>query len=112
MTVRDGTTVTCTAVVRTNGTWTCTPAVALGLGSHTITATQTLDGRTSGASAPVTFRIVANDVAGDGNGNDNDNGGLPNTGGGFDPLPFGVAGLALILAGLAMAATRARETDI
>lgn len=112
VTVREGSTVLCTAVVRTNGTWTCTPAVALGLGSHTITATQTLDGQTSGASAPVTFRIVASDVDGEGTGNDNDNGGLPNTGGGFDPLPFGVAGLALILAGLAMAATRKWETEV
>jgi hypothetical protein len=110
VTVREGSTVLCTAVVRTNGTWTCTPAVALSLGSHTIRATQTLDGRTSGASAPVTFRIVDGDAGGAGN--ENDNGGLPNTGAGFDPLPFGVAGLALILAGLAMAATRGRETQV
>lgn len=113
VTVREGSTVLCTAVVRPTGTWTCTPAVALSLGSHTIRATQTLDGRTSDASAPVTFRIVAGDVGGEGTGNNNGNtGGLPNTGGGFDPLPFGVAGLALILAGLSMAATRGRETAI
>ncbi|HUR74680.1 MAG TPA: choice-of-anchor G family protein [Sporichthya sp.] len=107
VTVHEGTTVICTAVVRANGTWTCTPSVALGLGSHTITARQTLGGRTSDNSAPVTFRIA------DGNGNGNNGeavgGGLPGTGAGFDPLPFGVAGLALLLTGLAMTATQRRS---
>lgn len=97
--VREGATVICSAVVRADRTWTCTPASGLSYGSHTITATQRLGGRTSGASAPVTFRIVAVD---------GESSGLPNTGAGFDPLPFGVAGLALLLTGLAMAATQRR----
>jgi hypothetical protein len=100
VTVREGTTVLCTAVVRANRRWSCTPGVALPIGSHTITANQKLNGRTSGTSAPVTFRIVAVEAVG--------GGGLPATGAGVAPLPLGVAGLALVLTGLALTAAQRR----
>ncbi|MGQ0630010.1 MAG: choice-of-anchor G family protein [Sporichthyaceae bacterium] len=109
VTIREGSTVICTAIVRSDRTFRCTPRTPLSIGSHTITARQTLDGRRSGTSAPVTFRIAAVDGRSGGQSN---SGGLPNTGGGVDPLPFGVAGLALVLAGLAVAAGRRREDSI
>lgn len=76
VTVREGPKVICTAVVRANRTWTCTPSQRMSLGSHTITAKQTKGGLTSRNSNSVTFRIVS----GDDNG-----GGLPNTGAGALP---------------------------
>jgi hypothetical protein len=58
VTVTEGSTVLCTAVVATNGTWSCSPAVALPLGPHTVSATQAdADGNVSPADT-VSFTIV------------------------------------------------------
>ncbi|GAA1451858.1 hypothetical protein GCM10009641_86960 [Mycobacterium cookii] len=58
VTVAEGSTVLCTAVVATNGTWSCSPAVALPLGPHTVSATQAdADGNVSPADT-VSFTIV------------------------------------------------------
>ncbi len=40
VTVSNGSTVICTAVVAADGTWSCTPALALPAGAYTLTATQ------------------------------------------------------------------------
>jgi hypothetical protein len=59
VTVTEGSTVLCTAVVAVNTTWSCAPTVALPLGPHTVTATQTdADGNVSPADS-VSFTIVA-----------------------------------------------------
>jgi hypothetical protein len=59
VTVTEGSTVLCTAVVATNTTWSCSPTVALPLGPHTVTATQAdPDGNVSPADS-VSFTIVA-----------------------------------------------------
>lgn len=67
VTVREGTTILCTAVVRANGTWSCSPSTPLTAGPHTVTATQSLRGRTSPADS-TTFVVVPdpNDLDGDG----------------------------------------------
>ncbi|WP_224273947.1 Ig-like domain-containing protein [Nocardioides lacusdianchii] len=58
VTVTEGSTVLCTAVVATNGTWSCSPTVALPLGPHTVSATQAdADGNVSPADT-VSFTIV------------------------------------------------------
>ncbi|NYG57905.1 hypothetical protein BJ980_000828 [Nocardioides daedukensis] len=57
VTVTEGSTVLGTATVAPDGTWSLTPATPLVEGSHTITASQELDGTTSGASDPVTFIV-------------------------------------------------------
>lgn len=56
VTVSEGNTVVCTATANSAGQWSC--ASSLGLGSHTVTATQTdVAGNTSSASAPDTFTV-------------------------------------------------------
>ena len=56
ITVREGATTVCTATANASGVWSC--ASTLGLGSHTLTATQTdTAGNTSAASANVTFSV-------------------------------------------------------
>ncbi len=58
VTVREGVTVVCSALVNGAGNWTC--ASTLGVGSHTIAATQVdVAGNTSAASANRTFSIPA-----------------------------------------------------
>ncbi|NMO18663.1 DUF4215 domain-containing protein [Pyxidicoccus fallax] len=57
VTVREGSTVICTATVDANGNWTCTPTTPLPEGPHTITATATSGTGTSPASTPVTFTV-------------------------------------------------------
>jgi hypothetical protein len=73
VTVKEGATVLCTAVVNGAGTWSCSSTVALPLGQHTVTATQTdADGNTGPADS-TTFTIVADPDDADGDG-------LPNGG--------------------------------
>lgn len=74
VTVSEGSTVLCTAVVGTDTTWSCSPTVALPLGPHTVTATQTdADDNVSPADS-VSFTIVAPTPAVPG---DTDGDGLP-----------------------------------
>ncbi len=67
VTVKEGSQVLCKAVVRANGTWSCSPTKPLSAGPHTVTATQTKNGTTS-ASDPTTFTVAPdpNDPDGDG----------------------------------------------
>ena len=67
VTVREGTTVLCIAIVAANGTWTCSPTTPLAAGPHTVTATQSLDGTTSGADS-TTFTVVPDPSDPDGDG--------------------------------------------
>lgn len=69
--VKEGSTVLCTAVVREDGSWTCSPSAPLPPGPHTVTATQTQNGQTSAADS-TTFTVVpdSNDPDGDGLTND------------------------------------------
>ena len=70
VTVDEGGTTVCTAVVAQDSTWSCSPASPLPDGDHTVTATQTDEaGNTSPASAPVTF-TVDSDLDDDGLTND------------------------------------------
>ena len=58
VTVSEGSTVLCTAVVAPNGTWSCSPVVALPPGPHTVSATQAdTEGNVSPADT-VSFTIV------------------------------------------------------
>ncbi|MCY1001153.1 DUF4215 domain-containing protein [Myxococcus sp. MISCRS1] len=58
VTVREGTTVVCTATTDASGNWSCTPTTPLPDGSHTLTATAvTPEGSTSETSAPTTFIV-------------------------------------------------------
>ena len=58
VTVSNGATVVCTAVVAADGTWSCTPALALPAGAVTLTATQAdQTGNPSAASAPVAITV-------------------------------------------------------
>ncbi|WP_246856136.1 Ig-like domain-containing protein [Nocardioides xinjiangensis] len=68
VTVSEGTTVLCTAVVRADGTWSCSSTVTLPLGPHTVTATQTDPSGNTGPADSVTFTVVAGpgDTDGDG----------------------------------------------
>ncbi len=71
VTVREGDKVLCTAIVRNDRTWSCTPTQPLAPGSHTVTATQSQNGTTSPADT-TTFTVVGDD-------NDPDGDGLTNT---------------------------------
>ncbi|RYB91912.1 hypothetical protein EUA93_17465 [Nocardioides oleivorans] len=81
VTVREGSRVLCTAVVASNGRWSCSSTVVLANGPHTVTATQSANGTTSAADS-VTFTVAAdpNDVDGDGlpNGDETTHGTDPN----------------------------------
>ena len=58
VTVSNGTTVVCTAVVAADGTWSCTPSLALPGGPATLTATQAdQTGNLSAASAPLAITV-------------------------------------------------------
>jgi hypothetical protein len=58
VTVSDGATVVCTAVVGADGTWSCTPSTALPSGPHSLTATQAdQTGNPSAASAAVAITV-------------------------------------------------------
>lgn len=67
VTVKEGDKLICVAIVRGNGTWSCTPTRPLAPGLHTVTATQSQNGNTSAADS-TTFTIVVdpNDPDGDG----------------------------------------------
>lgn len=67
VTVKEGDKVLCTAVVRADGTWNCTPAHPLAPGQHTVTATQKQNGTTSAADS-TTFTIVVDPADPDGDG--------------------------------------------
>ena len=67
VTVKEGDKVLCLAIVRGDGTWSCTPTQPLAPGSHTVTATQTQDGTTSAADS-TTFTIVVDPSDPDGDG--------------------------------------------
>lgn len=80
VTVTEGGTVLCTAVVQGDGTWSCSPTTPLAAGPHTVTATQSQNGQTSAADS-TTFTVVPDP-------NDPDGDGLPNdeeTANGTDP---------------------------
>ena len=81
VTVKEGATVLCLAIVAANGTWSCSPTSPLTAGPHTVTATQSLNGQTSTADT-TTFTVVPdpNDPDGDGlpNGEETTNGTNPN----------------------------------
>ncbi|GAA5130519.1 hypothetical protein GCM10023339_61100 [Alloalcanivorax gelatiniphagus] len=68
VTVTEGSTVLCTAVVAGNGTWSCESSVALTPGQHTVGATQTDAAGNRSAADSVTFTVVAasDDPDGDG----------------------------------------------
>ena len=68
VTVREGSTVLCTAVVRADGSWSCSSTVTLPLGPHTVTATQTDPSGNTSTADSVTFTVVAapDDPDGDG----------------------------------------------
>ncbi|MCP3423565.1 Ig-like domain-containing protein [Nocardioides pinisoli] len=55
--VQEGSVLLCTAVVGDDGRWSCSSGVVLQPGPHTVTATQTIGDRTSGADT-VTFTVV------------------------------------------------------
>ncbi|WP_431603497.1 DUF4215 domain-containing protein [Corallococcus macrosporus] len=58
VTVREGTTVVCTATVDANGNWTCTPTTPLAEGPHSVTATaQSPGSATSFPSTTVPFTV-------------------------------------------------------
>jgi hypothetical protein len=57
VTVKEGNTVICTAMADAMGAWTCTPAMPLGEGPHTVTATATVNGMDTPASTPVTVTV-------------------------------------------------------
>ena len=58
VTVRDGGSALCTALVDGSGTWTCTSPTALGEGPHSITSAATdVAGNTGSASAPVVLTV-------------------------------------------------------
>jgi hypothetical protein len=78
VTVREGGTVLCTAVVRPDGTWSCSPTTPLPAGPHTVTATQS-DGSGTTSPADSTTFVVAPDPS------DPDGDGLPTT----DETPIG-----------------------
>lgn len=68
VTVSEGGTVLCTAVVRNDGTWSCSPTTPLAPGPHTVTATQTDSQGSTSPSDSTTFIVVPdpNDPDGDG----------------------------------------------
>ncbi|PZF53890.1 hypothetical protein DEJ23_14060 [Curtobacterium sp. MCSS17_008] len=101
VTVRDGEAVVCTTTVAADGTWTCTPLVPFGPGTHTITATQTGAGGESDPSDAITFTVVLAGTAGsggaDGSGGTEAGGSLAYTG--ADTAPMIAIALLLLLAG-------------
>ncbi len=68
VTVREGGTVLCQAVVRQDGTWSCSPSTPLAPGPHTVTATQTDAAGTTTGSDSVTFTVVPDPDDPDGDG--------------------------------------------
>ncbi|MBA8989458.1 LPXTG-motif cell wall-anchored protein [Curtobacterium pusillum] len=108
VTIRIGDTIVCTAVVAPNGTWTCTPLVALGDGTYTITATQAGDGGESDLSDPVTFTVALATAAVNGNGNGSgSDGALAYTG--SDTAPMIAIALLLLLGGAGLTVVRRRH---
>lgn len=95
VTVKEGSKTLCTATVASTGKWKCT-SVKLALGSHTISATQTLNGLTSAKSNVVTFKVVKTTTT--------DDGSLPATGGNGSTAPLAAAGLGLLLGGMGLSA--------
>ncbi len=64
VTVSNGATVVCTATVATDGTWSCTPSLAIPGGPATLTATQAdQTGNPSTASAPVAITVPLNSTS-------------------------------------------------
>jgi len=57
VTVKNGSTVVCTATVAADGTWSCTPSPALPSGQATLTATQADQTGNPSAAATVTFTV-------------------------------------------------------
>lgn len=57
VTVSEGGTTVCTALVDTNGNWACNSENAFSCAAHTITAVQSVNGETSAPSQPVTFTL-------------------------------------------------------
>jgi large repetitive protein len=96
VTVSEGATVICTAVVDANGNWSCTPTSPLACGSNTIPATQeSPNGLVSGASNEVTFTVDCTVLAATG---------APTRG----LLSLGL--MLVVLGGLMLAAARRRRT--
>jgi hypothetical protein len=64
VTVANGSTVVCTAVVAADGTWSCTPSLAIPGGAASLTATQAdQTGNASAASAPVAITVPLNSTS-------------------------------------------------
>lgn len=57
VTVKEGNTVICTAVVDAAGRWSCTPSSNLSYGQHTITATSVDEAGNTSPAATTTFRV-------------------------------------------------------
>ena len=96
VTVSEGTTVICTALVDANGDWSCIPSSPLACGSNTISATQeSPNGLVSGASNEVTFTVDCTVLAATG---------TPTRG----LLSLGL--MLVVLGGLMLAAARRRRT--
>ena len=68
VTVREGATVLCTAVVRPDGTWSCSPTTPLPAGPHTVTATQSDGAGTTSPADSTTFVVVPDPADPDGDG--------------------------------------------
>jgi hypothetical protein len=68
VTVSEGTTPICVAIVQPNGHWSCTPNAPLGNGTHTITAVQTGADGTSAPSAAIRFTVLVATVVPAGSG--------------------------------------------
>lgn len=89
VTLADGTTWTGSATVTVGGTWELIPGDALPNGAHSVSASQTINGATSGASGAISFTVNAPTTGGgggDGTGTgtgtgDGDGDNLANTGG-------------------------------
>ena len=67
VTVKEGSTVLCRAVVHDNGRWSCSPGAPLAAGPHTVTASQSRNGVTSGSDS-TTFVVVPDPDDPDGDG--------------------------------------------
>jgi hypothetical protein len=128
LTVREADTTVCTTTVRSDGTWSCKPTNGLGEGWHTIMATQTGAGGTSGMSDPVRFAMERALVPGGGSGTGGSGTGASSGNGtgsgdtvgsgssavgsgslaytGSAPLPMLGFALMMLLAGITVAAVR------
>ena len=122
LTDTDGTALGESAV--SNGTWTITPTIPLTAGSHTLTATQDVDGSTATRTITVDIPAVTpTPTPGNGNGNGNvaSDGDANGAGGspasptrdelaftGAELLPASIAAAVLITIGLAMIVRRRR----